>query len=215
MSAIFPSWSNTVLGTLLVLGACGIVGVPTLLMIWVRTPYLTERTKPLDQPVEFDHRHHVNDNGMDCRYCHYTVERSPYAGVPPTAVCMACHAQVWTQATLLEPVRQSFFENRPIEWQKVHRLPDFAYFDHSAHTRRGVGCVSCHGRVDQMARVYRVAPLVMGWCLDCHRSPERQLRPREHVADPYWQAEDPAATGVAVKVALDIRPPVTCSGCHR
>jgi hypothetical protein len=171
----------------------------------------------VEQPVEFDHRHHVRDDGIDCRYCHENAERSNYAGVPPTSRCMDCHAQVWTRAALLEPVRRSAAQALPIRWRRVHRLPDFVYFDHAAHTARGVGCASCHGRVDQMAKVVQQAPLTMAWCLDCHRHPEAALRPRERITDMEWapDAEAQRRIGTALVRQLGIAPPTDCSGCHR
>jgi hypothetical protein len=135
----------------------------------------------VQQPVPFDHRHHVRDDGIDCLYCHYEAPRSKFAGVPPTSVCMGCHGQVWQESDRLAPLRASWFDGEPLHWRHVHRLPDFVYFDRSAHVGHGVGCVECHGRVDQMAAVYAVAPLTMQWCLDCHRDPDPHLRPESEI----------------------------------
>lgn len=217
MRALFPPWSNTALHTGLVVTASGAIGLPAFLMLWVRTPLETGQNDPVEQPVEFDHRHHVDDGGIDCRHCHDLVEKSRYAGVPATSRCMNCHAQIWNDATATAPLRISFYENRALEWQRVHKLPDFVFFHHAAHVRRGVGCVSCHGRVDQMARVYRVAPLTMGWCLDCHRRPETHLRPLDRITDMEWSPDRPQIeVGLEIKERLGIRPPVrSCTGCHR
>jgi hypothetical protein len=200
----------------LITGATTAVGVPGLLMAWVRTPYQTDRSQPIAQPVEFDHRHHTLDEGLDCTYCHYGAERSPYAGIPATSLCMGCHSQIWNNATLLEPVRASYINDIPIVWERVYRLPDFVFFNHAVHTRRGVGCVTCHGRVDEMARVYRVTTLSMSWCLACHRNPEGHLRPLDHITDMGWVAPTSQdELGRDIKRELGIDPPTNCSGCHR
>lgn len=206
------------LGLGLAVGAFTIVGVPAALLIWVRTPYVTGALDPPDQPVAFDHRHHVRDDGIGCLYCHHDAERSAYAGVPPTELCMGCHGQIWSESPLLEPVRRSFASGLPIPWRRVHVLPDFVFFDHRIHVHRGVGCVSCHGEVDRMARVYQTVPLTMAWCLECHRKPERFLQPPETVADPTWRAptgEARLALGRELRERLDVNPPTTCSACHR
>ncbi|MBI4508122.1 MAG: cytochrome c3 family protein [Deltaproteobacteria bacterium] len=191
-----------------------VVGIPTALIIYVRTPYVTGQFFPVDQPVEFDHRHHVQDDGIECRYCHFDAERSAVAGIPPTEVCMGCHGQIWNNSPVLEPVRRSHFSDRPIPWNRVHDLPDFVYFDHSIHVNKGVGCVTCHGRVDQMVRVYQVAPLTMGWCLDCHRSPERHLRPKELVAVMNFRQADSRARE-ALAQRYGVRRLTHCTACHR
>jgi hypothetical protein len=169
MSALFPRWTNTAfrlgLGGLFGSAIGGLVG----LWIYMRTPWNTEQGAAVDQPVMFDHRHHVIDDQIDCIYCHKNAETSDYAGVPATEVCMGCHAQIWNESPLLETVRRSYFSGKPIPWNRVHDLPDFVYFNHAVHVQGGVGCVNCHGRVDEMARVYKVQSLQMGWCLDCHQ----------------------------------------------
>jgi hypothetical protein len=178
MSALFPRWTNTAYGLSLAalagLPLTGLVGS----MIYVRTPWNTGQWEAVDQPVQFDHRHHVIDDGIDCLYCHQGAETSDYAGVPETEVCMGCHAQVWNESPLLEPVRRSYFSGRAIPWNRVHDLPDFVYFSHAVHVQRGIGCVACHGRVDRMARVYENQALTMGFCLGCHeRASELTERP--------------------------------------
>jgi hypothetical protein len=171
---------------------------------------------PIEQPLQFDHRHHTRDEGIDCRYCHNTVDRSPHASIPPTQLCLNCHAQVWNKSPLLEPIRKSFFENKPMEWRRVYRVPDFVYFNHSIHVNKGVGCVSCHGRVDQMAAVEKATPLTMGWCLDCHRNPEKNLRPTEEITNMTWQPEgDPEVAGRLLAQQYDVHTRISCTTCHR
>jgi hypothetical protein len=185
-------------------------------MAWVRSPLQTLQYQRVTQPVAFDHRHHVRDDGIECRYCHYDVDKAPNAGVPETALCMGCHAQIWTQSPLLEPVRRSYFANRPVHWQRVNVLPDFVYFNHRIHVHKGVGCESCHGRVDLMANVYAASPWHMSFCLECHRQPEKYLRPPEFVtAMGYAPAEPQETLGGRLKRELRVDPPVNCSACHR
>lgn len=216
MPAPFPKWSDSLLRVVLVAVAIVVVGLPVFAMIWVRTPYVSAVGDPVAQPLEFDHRHHVADDGIDCRYCHDLVERSPYAGVPPTSRCMNCHNQIWNESPPLKELWTSYFGNRPIRWVRVHRLPGFVYFDHSIHVNKGVGCETCHGRVDRMARVYQVAPLSMGWCLDCHRAPERHLRPRDAITAMGWTPQgSQEQLGRALKRSYNVREITNCSACHR
>jgi hypothetical protein len=169
-----------------------------------------------EQPVPYSHALHAGELGIDCRYCHTTVEQAAWAAVPPTATCMNCHTLVAPESEKLLLVRQSAAGGEPIHWQRVHDLPDFVYFNHSAHVARGVGCVSCHGRVDKMERVYQAERLSMGWCLECHRNPEPHLRPREFVTDMTWvPGEDQAVLGARLRKQYDINPPTDCSTCHR
>lgn len=216
MPALFPRWSDTLLRVGLVALVASLVLALVFLMAWVRTPQITGQYAPLEQPVEFDHRHHVSDDGIDCRYCHDLVERSPYAGVPPTERCMNCHNQIRPESPLLAPVWESFFTNEPIVWARVHRLPEFVYFDHSIHVKKGVGCESCHGRVDRMARIYQVASLQMGWCLDCHRRPERALRPVEEITTMGWVPPRPQEElGRELMERYGVRRVTDCTACHR
>jgi hypothetical protein len=216
MRALFPPWSDTVFRMCLALATAGLVGVPVAMMLWVRTPYVTKQDTPVEQPVAFDHRHHVRDDGVDCLYCHYEATRSKYAGVPPTAVCMNCHSQIWQESARLAPVRESWFGDRPLRWQRVHQLPQFVYFDHSAHVSHGVGCAECHGRVDLMGQVYAVAPLTMQWCLDCHTDPAPHLRPKSEITNMAWVPDGPRREiGGTILRELNIAPPVSCTGCHR
>lgn len=168
------------------------------------------------QPVPYSHKLHAGDLGMDCYYCHYTANKSAYAAVPATETCMNCHVRVKPQSPRLAKVRDSYQSGQPIEWIRVHRLPDFVFFNHQAHTTAGVSCVTCHGRVDQMIEVKQVEPLNMAWCLDCHRNPAPHIRPVEQVTNLAWKPDrDPAAIGHEIIQAKGLNPPQHCSGCHR
>ncbi len=168
------------------------------------------------QPVAYSHKLHAGNLGMDCTYCHYTVDKSSFAAVPATETCMNCHHQVKPKSPKLQMVRESYASGEPVPWVKVHRLPDYVYFNHQAHVTSGVSCVSCHGRVDQMVEVRQVSPLSMAWCLDCHRNPAPNVRPSEFVTKLDWQPEgDPAVLGAQLIKTKGIHPPVNCSGCHR
>jgi hypothetical protein len=216
MRPLFPPWSDTVFRLGLALAVLGIASIPIAMILWVRTPYVTKENDPVDQPLEFDHRHHVRDDGIDCMYCHSNAARSPYAGAPPTSLCMNCHSQVWQRAELLAPVRDSWFTGQPLRWQRVYQLPEFVYFDHSAHVTHGVGCAECHGRVDLMGQVLAVSPLTMRWCLDCHRDPAPRLRPQSEITSMEWSPDRTRReVGEEIQKALRVNPPVHCSGCHR
>lgn len=216
VAALFSRPANTALRLGLVLAGLLVLGVPLLLMAWVRTPQVTGVGDPVQQPVLFDHRHHVVDDGIECMYCHSTVDRSPAAGMPTTARCMGCHSQVWNDSPLLALVRESYFTGKPIPWVRVNRLPDFVYFDHSIHVAKGVGCESCHGRVDRMAAVSQAKPLTMGWCLSCHRQPEKFLRPRSEVTTMGWEPKmDQRKLGRALEREYAVQKVTNCSGCHR
>ena len=216
MSPLFRPRHNTLAQISLFVLAAGALGTIGGLMIYVRSPYARGMQDPIEQPLQFDHRHHTRDEGIDCRYCHSTVDRSPYAGIPSTAVCLNCHSQVWNKSPLLDPVRKSFFENRPMEWQQVYKVPEFVYFNHSIHVNKGVGCVSCHGRVDEMAAVEKVTPLTMSWCLDCHRNPEKHLRPLEEITNMTWKPEgDPVEAGRVLAEINQVHTRISCSTCHR
>ena len=197
MSALFKPKANAIFKAVLVLLAAGGAGTVGALMLYPRTPFGTGQQDQVSQPVQFDHRHHVVDDLIDCKYCHQTVDRAPSAGIPPTGVCLNCHSQVWNKSPLLDLVRASWFSGTPIPWTRVHRLPAFVYFNHAAHVNKGVGCVDCHGRVDQMPVVEQVAPLTMGWCLDCHRDPYPRLRPTIYAPS----AAHPAPGGEPVEQA--------------
>jgi hypothetical protein len=171
---------------------------------------------PVEQPIQFDHRHHTRDEGIDCRYCHNTVDRSPAASIPQTQLCLNCHSQIWNKSPMLEQVRESFFKNTPIKWNRVYGVPQFVYFNHSIHVNKGVGCVSCHGRVDQMPAVEKATPLTMSWCLECHRRPEANLRPVEEVTNMEWQPEgDPVEAGRLLAAKNNVHTRTSCTTCHR
>lgn len=199
------------------LGALAAVGLSgTALGYYGTNKHLEVGYSPI-QPVEFSHKLHAGDMGMDCRYCHFTAERSSFAAVPPTQVCMNCHGKVRAESPKILPVRESDALDRPIPWVRVHKLPEFVYFDHSAHLAAGVGCSSCHGRIDQMPRVTQDQPLSMSWCLDCHRNPGPALRPAGQITNMAWLPPAAGATGAATMAAngRKVNPPTHCSGCHR
>ena len=167
-----------------------VIGVPLLILAsaaslfaFARSDFWTHVDAPRDQPVPFSHQHHVGGLGIDCRYCHTSVEQSSFAGVPPTETCMTCHSQVWKDAPVLQPVRDSWQTGRPIRWTRVHDLPDYVYFNHSIHVNKGVGCATCHGQVNEMPLTWKTQQLYMRWCLDCHRAPEKYLRPPKEVVN--------------------------------
>ncbi|MGJ4912935.1 cytochrome c3 family protein [Bradyrhizobium sp. HKCCYLRH2060] len=215
---IFRPGANTIaLLVLAAIGATPVLGIGLAYRI-TSSPYTTNQDITRNQPVPFSHDHHVGGLGLDCRYCHTSVEKARFAGVPPTETCMTCHSQLWTNATMLAPVRKSLAENKPIAWQRVHRLPDYVYFDHSVHIAKGVGCVTCHGRVDRMPLMRQAAPLTMGWCLDCHRDPAKALQPRETVFDPKWTPppdQNKAGARLAAAYHIHTRHLTDCSICHR
>jgi len=187
---------------------------------YAESSYSTQGGWVQDQPVPFSHQHHVSDDGIDCRYCHTSVEEGPNAGLPPTHTCMTCHSQIWTGAAPLAPVRQSQQTGEPIRWQRVAQLPDYVHFDHSIHIDRGVGCVECHGRIDQMPLTFRAVPLQMEFCLDCHRDPAARLRPPELVTqmEPLrWTPEQAREFGQRVLARQHINPESLddCGICHR
>jgi len=196
-----------------------VVGVPVYvigLMYYAGSPQTWRVGYSPKQPVPFSHALHAGQLGLDCRYCHTTVEEAATAALPPTSICMNCHERIAPKSDKLLLVRESFASGAAIPWVRVHKLPDFVYFDHSAHVRRGVSCVSCHGRVDQMEQVVQVQPLSMAWCLDCHRNPDAHLRPPDLVTDLGWVPEQDATTiGQQVRAQLNINPSTDCSTCHR
>jgi hypothetical protein len=212
--------STNFLSRVSIFGAVFFVGI----LLWLfydleASPYTTQQNTAREQPVQFSHAHHVGAIGIDCRYCHTSVEKAAFAGVPPTKTCMNCHSQIWAQSPYLEPVRASFRDDTSLEWTRVNDLPDFVYFDHSVHVNKGVGCETCHGRVDQMPLMYQAESLQMRWCLDCHRNPENYLRPKEEVFTMGWTPPvEQAVLGEKLKRDYHIRSRAvleSCSTCHR
>ena len=216
MSQIFHHSTNTLSKFSIFGGLFLIVAALWALLEINRSSYVTRAGEAREQPVPFSHAHHVAGIGIDCRYCHTTVETSAMAGMPPTKTCMNCHAQIWSESPMLEPVRESFRTDRSIEWVRVHDLPDFAYFDHSAHVNKGVGCTTCHGRVDRMPLMWQEASLQMEWCLECHRYPERYLRPKSEVFNvSYEPPSDQLDLGRRLVREYAVETRTGCSTCHR
>ena len=181
------------------------------------TPYVTDQQVAIEQPVPFSHQHHVGGLGIDCRFCHTGVDQSSFAGVPPTKTCMTCHSQLWTGSGMLQPVRTSWEVSKPIEWRRVHNLPQYVLFPHDIHVAKGVGCSTCHGAVDHMPLTWQAKTLQMAWCLNCHRNPEQYLRPREQVFNMQYQAPNQVDLGRTLKQLYDIKPRQqleSCSTCH-
>jgi len=215
MSAVFSPRAVLVV-RLAVLGIALLCVVTVLLLMWRARAY-EQLGEPIAQPIPFSHKHHVGDDGIDCRYCHATVETEAHAGLPSTAVCLTCHSQLFRDQAMLAPLHESAASDRPIAWQRVHVLPDFVYFNHGVHVAKGVACVECHGRVDQMPLDWRARPLQMQWCLDCHRDPAPRLRPPAQVFAMDAPRATPQQAGALARAAhLESRRRMTdCSTCHR
>jgi hypothetical protein len=188
MAQVFDRSSNALARASLVLAGLIVIALGVTLNSLQRSPWVTRQGQRPDQPVPFSHKHHVEGLGLQCQYCHTSVEKSSYAGIPPTKTCMNCHSQIWTNAQLLEPVRQSWATGASIQWIKVHDLPDYVYFNHEIHVNKGIGCASCHGRVDEMPLMYEQNSLQMEWCLNCHRNPAVNLRPTAEIYNMAWAA---------------------------
>ncbi len=192
----------------------GLLGIA----LWEITmsPYYTEQDVTRQQPVPFSHRHHAGELGIDCRYCHTSVEKSSFAGLPPTQTCMTCHSQIWTNSEMLEPVRASYRTNQSLAWTRVNALPDFVYFDHSIHVAKGIGCTTCHGPIAEMPLTYRAGTLYMSWCLECHRQPEKYVRPKSQVFNPFYQPPpNQLELGKQLVKEYKIQSLQHCSTCHR
>lgn len=212
---LFPRWFNRLWLLVVLLAAAAPVYGVGMLYYSTSPKALTVGYEP-KQPVPYSHALHVGKLGLDCRYCHVGVETTAYASIPTAETCMACHKSIATKRSTLEPVRSSYADGDPIEWVRVHKLPDFAYFNHGAHVSRGVGCVECHGRIDKMETVSQVADLSMGWCIDCHRDPEPRLRPKELVTAMDWEpAEDRTELGRKLRELYNLNPSTDCTTCHR
>jgi len=213
---VFPPYSNTIARV----GVFGVVFGP-IALFWGAarfnfSPYVTQVGVPREQPVPFSHKHHVGDLGLDCRYCHTTVEVSSFANVPPIKTCMSCHSQIWRDSPVLEPIRAAYQADIPVQWTRVNDLPDFVYFNHSIHINKGIGCATCHGRLDQQPLTWRAQMLSMAWCLDCHRQPEKYVRPREAVFSmDYHPPRDQIALGNILLKEYHIQKLQDCYTCHR
>jgi hypothetical protein len=212
---IFPKWTGLLRPAIVIAAGGGLLYVGVVVTFGF-SPRTTDVGYQPEQPAPYSHALHVGQLGMDCRYCHTTVEEAAFAALPPTQTCMNCHARVRAQSDRLIPVRESLATGQPVRWVKVHDLPDYVYFNHSAHVRRGVGCGSCHGRVDTFEVVRQVELLSMGWCLGCHREPERYLRPPEVVTKLDWApGEEQLALGRRLRAAGNVNPSTDCTTCHR
>jgi len=216
MSQVFHHSTNT-LSRVSIFGGIFIVGF--LVWAWAElnaSTYATRAKVPVDQPVPFSHEHHVGGLGIDCRYCHTSVENSSFAGIPPTKTCMNCHSQIWVNAPMLEPVRQSFRTDQSLRWIRVHDLPDYVYFNHSIHVAKGVGCTTCHGQIDKMPLTWQESSLQMSWCLDCHRHPEEYVRPKSEVFSVEYKAPpNQVEIGRNLVKEYHIQSLTSCSTCHR
>jgi Cytochrome c7 and related cytochrome c/Class III cytochrome C family len=219
MAQIFHPSTNTI-SRVSIYGALFIIAFGS----WVawevnQSPYYTEAKLPLEQPVPFSHKHHANELGIDCRYCHTSVETSSFAGLPPTSTCMTCHSQIWTNSAMLEPVRASFQTDKSLEWARVNALPDFAYFNHSIHVKKGIGCTTCHGQVGEMPITWKEHTLYMRWCIDCHKHPERYVRRREDIFRPiYYPPANQLELGRGLVKTYQIKSVAnltSCETCHR
>lgn len=217
---MFPRWANYMAPA----GAVAVIGgllYATTLFAFGASPRTMAVGYGPTQPVPYSHALHAGKLGMDCRYCHNTVEKTAFASLPPTQTCMNCHTKVWTNSNALQPLRDSWNTGEPVRWIKIHNLPNFVYFNHSGHVSHGVGCVECHGRIDRMDIVFQAAPLSMGWCLDCHRAPESHLRPKSEITNMDWKRPDgvdPAEYGhkLAAEYQIhDLEYMQSCSTCHR
>ena len=219
MSQLFHRNTN-IYSRLSILAALAFMGfLGWVVYMLYNSSYHTAQGDFVEQPIQFSHAHHVGGIGLDCRYCHTSVEESAFANIPPTKTCMNCHSQIWNNAPILEPVRASFREDRPLHWTRVYDLPDFVYFNHSIHVKKGVGCVTCHGPVDRMPLMYQQSTLMMNWCLDCHRNPAKYVRPRDQVFSMTWErpADDPDLGARLVKEYKigTVEQLTSCSTCHR
>jgi hypothetical protein len=221
MSQIFPRSANALARSSLFGVLSLVLFMGWLIFTLMRSSWATKQNEFVEQPFQFSHAHHVGGMGLDCRYCHTSVEKSSFAGIPPTKTCMNCHSQIWTNAPILEPVRASFRNDKPLNWIRVNDLPDFVYFNHQIHIKQGVGCDTCHGPVDKMPLMYQAKPLLMEWCVGCHRAPENFIRPRSEVFNMNYQV--PADTtqleqGLRLKKEYNvagIEHMTSCSVCHR
>jgi hypothetical protein len=215
LAQLFKRWTNKLplaIVSIVILGLAGVIGF----FSFFGSPRYTDAGYRPQQPVPYSHALHAGQLGMDCRYCHHTIESAAHANLPPTQTCMNCHKLILPESSRLMLVRESWSSGQPIAWTKVHLLPDYVYFNHSAHLKAGIGCFSCHGNVARMAVVSQVEPLSMGWCLECHRLPDSHLRPAAEITSMTWQpGADQARFAAALREEKKLNPPQDCSGCHR
>ena len=216
MSQIFHRSTNTIARVSIFGAVFMLAGLLALVVEVNSSPWVTRARDAREQPIQFSHERHVAGNGLDCRYCHTSVEQSAFAGIPPTKTCMNCHSQIFANSAYLEPVRESFRTGRSIQWTRVHDLPDFVYFNHSIHVNKGVGCTTCHGQVDRMPLMWQEKSLQMEWCIDCHRRPEQYVRPREAVFRvDYTPPANQLELGAHLVDQYHIQKLTSCSTCHR
>jgi len=216
MSQIFHRSANTIARVSIFGAVFFVAGLLGLFDKVNRSSWMTQANVAREQPIQFSHERHVAGNGIDCRYCHTSVEDSSFAGIPPTKTCMSCHSQIFATSPFLDPIRESFRSGQSIRWTRVHDLPDFVYFDHSIHIHKGVGCTTCHGAVDRMPLMYQEQSLQMDWCVDCHREPERYVRPREAVFRvDYEPPANQRELGERLVAQYQIQKLTSCSTCHR
>jgi hypothetical protein len=216
MPQVFQRRTNTLSRVSIVAVLFLVGGLLWVLALRDRSPYITDVDVPKAQPVPFSHIHHVAGVGIDCRYCHTSVERTAVAGIPPVQVCMNCHAQIWSDSPMLAPIRDSYKTGRPVHWNRIHDLPDYVYFNHSIHVNKGVGCTTCHGRVDRMPLMMKANTLQMQWCLECHREPEKFLRPRSEVFNVSWEPpKNQLELGRKLVKEYHVQKLTNCYTCHR
>jgi Cytochrome c7 and related cytochrome c len=219
MAQIFHRSANFIARASLLGGAVLAGAALTAVLVLARSPYITNQRVTRSQPIQFSHKHHVGDDGIDCRYCHTSVENSAYAGIPPTRTCMNCHSVLFNNVGYLETIRESYRTDESIHWVKVHRLADYVYFNHSIHVNKGIGCSTCHGSVSQMPLLFQASPLNMNWCLDCHRNPQANLRPKDQIFNMDWKApanQEEKGRELAADYKLRTTAELTsCSTCHR
>ena len=215
MSQIFPRRANLIARGSLIVVVLALAIVLAAGYLIVRSPYRTQVGIVREQPVPYSHKLHVGELGLDCRYCHTAVDKSSSAGIPSTEICMNCHLQVRADSPALAPIRDSFTNGQPIAWNRIHDLADYVFFNHSIHVNQGFGCVTCHGRVDEMPLMYREQSLLMEWCLDCHRNPARYIRPKDQVYNLAWQPSESQDTlGPRLVQEYNIQSKINCSTCH-
>lgn len=218
MPQVFPPSSNTLARLTIVGGGLAVALVSGALVNLYRSPFVTQVNVARQQPIPFSHARHVGQNGIDCRYCHTSVEESGFAGIPTTEVCMSCHSQVLADSAILEPLRQSWENETPIVWTRVNDVPDFVYFNHSVHVAKGVGCTTCHGDIAKMPLTWKAQTMHMQWCLECHRAPENYLRDKKDVFNPFWEADDNQVALGKERVEqnnVNVQQLSNCSVCHR